>query len=465
MNIQRYNHHHHDHHGARSVRRRRRSSKEKVVLLSAGTVCATMLMAFLVVVLQQPFLFSTLPLHRLMMTKTSNKNRSIITSSSLSSSLNQDKHQQQQEKYVYIASHAEQFLLDNPSVYGFNTTENQTSSACRLWRTGKNNPNPLLQQQLQAYTGYLKNYAAAVEAFEPIDDLRLHLRNTAAASDSNSPTSTNSHDFCKVVNLHVDGIQGYFSQQTPSNRSSTYSNGSRLLSYSNAAGYMEPLLPPMRHPSFCSTNDNGLNFGYLLDLSYLVHDFGALCRKLQPHSRIVLFDLGASLNFHLRGGSVQQEPMMQIIALFAKFGFPFDHIYAYEQKPTDPEIVFGQRLPVELLPAYHWINVGVVAEPGHRLNPFTTLLETFTEDDVVIVKLDIDTPYIEEPLARQLLSPDAKNGKRPLAKIIDHFYFEHHVYMEELSYNWGGSMQGSIQDSLQLFHNLRQAGVAAHFWI
>jgi hypothetical protein len=347
-----------------------------------------------------------------------------------------------QDSYVYIPSRAEEFLLDNASLYGFNTTGKQTSSACRIWEENKN---PLLHQQLQAYKRGLKEYAAAVEAFEPIDDLRLHLNTTAAAP--NSPHS--SHDFCQMVNLRADGIQGFFSNTTTTNDDSSR----RVLSYSNAAGYMEPLLPPMRHPSFCLPNRLGL-----MDLTYLVHDFGPLCRKLQRHSRIVLFDMGASFDFH-----GNRNPIMYLINLFTKFGFPFDHIYAYEKTKTDPEIVFGERqglLPVELMPAYHWINVGVVSEPGHKLNPFTTLLQKYNEDDVVIVKLDIDTPWIEVPLAHQILASNPK-----LAKIIDHFYFEHHVHMEELSSNWRETMRGSIQDSLQLFHNLRQGGVAAHFWV
>jgi hypothetical protein len=436
------------HHGTKSVRRQR-TRNEKVVLLV--TVCASSsILTVLLAVLQQQHSLSILPLHRLLM-----------TSSSL---VYQEKQQQEEEEeqYVYTASHAEQFLLDHPSVYGFNTTGNQTSSACRLWRSSggpnTNNPsNPQLFQLLQQYRGYLK----------PINDLRLQLLNDV--------TSPKRHDVCQRVNLHANGVQGFFTNSSSSSSRSSSSTSATsstrtMLSHSTAAGFMEPLLPPMRHPNFCRQDDNiGFNFGYLLDLSYLVHDFYTLCRnhiKLQGrHSppRIVLFDLGASLNFHhlsSSDSSVQQEPMMQIIALFAKFGFPFDHIYAYEKKATDPQVVFGERLPVALMPAYHWINVGVVAEPGHRLNPFTTLLEKYTKDDIVIVKLDIDTPSIEGPLAHQLL---ADHGR--LAKIIDHFYFEHHVYMEELSYNWGGSMQGSIQDSLQLFHSLRQAGVAAHFWV
>jgi hypothetical protein len=59
-------------------------------------------------------------------------------------------------------------------------------------------------------------------------------------------------------------------------------------------GYVEPLLPPLRHPDFCKKGRN-VRIRAVYDLSYLVHDFGAMCRRLKRHSRIVLVDMGASL--------------------------------------------------------------------------------------------------------------------------------------------------------------------------
>lgn len=78
----------------------------------------------------------------------------------------------------------------------------------------------------------------------------------------------------------------------------------------------------------------------------------------------------------------------------------------------------------------------------------------------VVVKLDIDTSSIEVPLAKQLLeSPE-------LSKLVDVFYFEHHVYLKELGEsNWGASMVGTLQESLELFTGLRKAGVDAHSWV
>ena len=203
----------------------------------------------------------------------------------------------------------------------------------------------------------------------------------------------------------------------------------------------------MRHPIFCETRR-----GNLLNLHYLVHDFGAMCRSLQRTSRIVLVDMGASLKFY------GDSPALYLMDLFQRFGFPFDHIYAFELKPTEPTEVF-QNLPPQFMAAYHWINVGVSVEPGHQLNPFTIIKNNFNQDDLIIVKLDIDTPHLEMALVKQLLEDEE------LAQLIDQFYFEHHVGLKELERQWGSQIQGTVQDSLELFYKLRQKGVPAHFWV
>jgi hypothetical protein len=391
----------------------------------------------------------------------------------------------------YSPGPAEKFVIENPSYFGFNTTGETTSAGCRVWqkemtdgtthkKMKKINP---MYQELRAFRRELKEYARRVQEFEPIGDLRLLLEKeeeeekqqqrqaqlvshgalSSSSSSSSSSSTTTTLDFCKLVELHPDGIQALFPSGQLSqmmSHSSSKSGGRSRSGDGGGGGFVEPLLPPMRHPAFC---DEGKS--RILDLTYLVHDFGALCRKLKRHSRIVLIDMGASLNYHHHADdhkkdSQKEDPMTHLIHLFTKFGFPFDHIYAYEIKHTAPAIVFGEKLPVDLMAAYHWINVGVSAEPGHRLNPFTTLLSgTYNEDDIVIVKLDIDTPFLEIPLARQV----AENAQ--LGKLIDHFYFEHHVHLEELARPWSRTMQGSVQESLELFYKIRQNGVAAHFWV
>lgn len=165
--------------------------------------------------------------------------------------------------------------------------------------------------------------------------------------------------------------------------------------------------------------------------------------------------MGASLNFHEKEGA--ESPTMYLIRLFRKFGFPVDHVYAYEVTPTPAGMVYD-AIPMELIPAYHWINVGVDGEVGHRRNPFTYILNDFNEDDLILVKLDIDNPGLESTLSEQL-------NNATLGRLIDQFYFEKHVHLEELAVFWADSMEGSVMSALMFFYHLRRNGVAAHFWV
>ena len=69
------------------------------------------------------------------------------------------------------------------------------------------------------------------------------------------------------------------------------------LSLTKSGGFVEPLLPPLRHPRMCRSRSRS---NFLMSLEYLVHDFGKICRDLDRTTRTVFFDLGASLNFHGR---------------------------------------------------------------------------------------------------------------------------------------------------------------------
>ena len=77
----------------------------------------------------------------------------------------------------------------------------------------------------------------------------------------------------------------------------------------------------------------------------------------------------------------------------------------------------------------------------HKLNPLHSVLKTFDEDEFVVVKLDIDKASIEYPLAHQLL--DDKDGF--YHKLVDQFYFEHHVVLAGIAPWWADSTKGSVK--------------------
>jgi len=64
--------------------------------------------------------------------------------------------------------------------------------------------------------------------------------------------------------------------------------------------------------------------------------------------------MGASLSFH--GGG--DKPIVSLLEVYEKFGFHFDHIYAYELKQTAATDVYNKLLPEKYFTSYHWINAG-----------------------------------------------------------------------------------------------------------
>jgi hypothetical protein len=225
---------------------------------------------------------------------------------------------------------------------------------------------------------------------------------------------------------------------------------SRQLSHTRHGGYVEPLLPPMRHANLCLPHRSSKSAA-VMSMEYMVHDYYHLCHQLTPTSRTVFLDMGASLDF---SGSMY-SPNMYATKIFRKFGFVMDHIYAFEIQPKDPADVFA-ALPMEWMSAYHWINVPVTPELNNTRNPLASIIATFREDDLIIVKLDVDTPSVELPLAYQLL--------HDYSHLVDVMFFEHHVHLKELAGYWRSTMNGTIADSLRLFRSMREKGVAAHFW-
>ena len=100
----------------------------------------------------------------------------------------------------------------------------------------------------------------------------------------------------------------------------------------------------------------------------------------------------------------------------------------YREEPAG-----GFRLPDEQL---SYFNFGVSSDPSDPRHPWRLLRATAKLRDLVVVKVDIDSPSIEEPLVRQILEDDALSG------LIDEFYFEHHVHNHPLmKFGWGPSVK------------------------
>lgn len=318
---------------------------------------------------------------------------------------------------TYDGASVETYIMENLKKLGYETKGKEYAKGCEIWNDGSDQAKALRQWQKD-----LEEYQAKLKEFQsPHKDIRKVLH---------KPNICNSLQVSSDQNLS-EMFRGQLSK----------SHG----------GLIEPLFPPLRSPSFCDRS-----YEAVMELDFLIHDFVEMCHGLTTDSRIVFFDLGASLQFHARRKIA--SPALYIPETFRKFGMPFDHIYAFELTKTPPSDMYDS-VPNDLKAAYHWYNVGVSAETNSTRNPWNFIRENFHEDDLVVVKLDIDTPAVELPLAKQLLEDPE------LHKLVDHFYFEHHVYLSEIRHAWGPKVEGSVADSLRLFQGLRKAGIAAHSWV
>jgi hypothetical protein len=186
---------------------------------------------------------------------------------------------------------------------------------------------------------------------------------------------------------------------------------------------------------------------------WAVHNVKGRTGKLRKNS--FLFDMGASTFNEGFGGPSQRW----FYNLGNELCAPITDFYMWELEIIDPKKVFSP-LPQYVLPNYHWFNHPLSVDADSWSNPWNHLLTKAEEDDVVIVKIDFDSPKIENTLIAQLLRHEAISSR------IDEFFFEHHVNLDVLRYYWStGSHPVYQSDSLKLFTTLRQRGVRAHSWV
>lgn len=184
------------------------------------------------------------------------------------------------ESVSYKPAQVEVNIFKHLGSLGYNTNEN--ASGCKIWHDDPSDLKPPIARisaELHGFRSDLKKYIQLVEAFPGIGDLRHHLDDP--------------DDVCKKVELHEKGLMGIFHNQLSLSRS----------------GYLEPLMPPLRHPEFC------FNDSYLIDPTYLVHDFGAMCRKLKKTSRIVVSLIWDSAN--ACGCTLRSQRLTYIVSCYS----------------------------------------------------------------------------------------------------------------------------------------------------
>ncbi|OEU07111.1 hypothetical protein FRACYDRAFT_251850 [Fragilariopsis cylindrus CCMP1102] len=375
-------------------------------------------------------------------------------------------------------------LNDYYNSIDYNKLSSNLPSGCELW-TNPQITTPKIYKALQKYRKQLQDYTIDTKQFQ-----RKFTTNNNGDQGNNGVGSGDGEG-----RGYYD-LRDYFTEDdyphNPNNNSLNYNDATcdsiydihplsqifrnpSFLSKSSDGIYMEPFLPPLRSPELCYNEQKhgqehdestALDYHHLLDMDYLIHDFVNICKKrIHKYSRTIFIDMGASLQYHIDDHSSKElelPPTLQLLNLYSKFGIQFDHIYGYEYTIMDPNLVYNVHIPNKYKAAYHWYNIGVSSNITSYTNPLRLILDTYNkETDFIVIKLDIDTPTIEIQLSKLLLEiPE-------LTKLVDIFYFEHHIAMKELSAAWKSTMinSGSIQDSMEFFTSLREHNILAHYWI
>jgi len=394
----------------------------------------------------------------------------------------------QEHNNQYIPAKAEQHVIDIKN-------HNDNRSGCLIWNEKSQLRDDLAvwKRELHHYNEQLKKkYYFAPDLRTLLDDDENNREQVCREFADPPPAAATTHVQSSTYNMllsefsssdpktvelkkmksmrgrNLDTRHGG-TQSSRANLMKEYFHESQQLSYSSKQGYMEPLLPPLRHPDMCTPTvctskpclPGSSRGNHVSDLDYLIEDFGHICRNvLHKKMRTVFVDMGA-LTYHV-------EETIQTIEKYRRFGIHFDHIYSYDNAAnnnddnTNVQDVYG-NIPAHMRMPLHLINIPISAEEDHDGNPWTMLMENFEPDDFIVVKLDIDTRSVDMPLFRQLL----ENPK--LQELVNVFYFEHRVQMDEMQSYWGqhssGLTNGTITGSLEMFQSLRKAGVAAHYWI
>jgi len=238
--------------------------------------------------------------------------------------------------------------------------------------------------------------------------------------------------------------------------------------------YIEPLIGLLRDPlTICSydnlpstlkiTGENAVQSKrfFLLGPSAPYENFETSTISIAPWlyqqgAKKILFDVGASYfngmnNAETAGSALGTRWFYEYFRLNS---LHFDRIIAFEARQYIPREYWAQ-IPDDIIGLFTFINAGV--EKTGKFNPWNILKSIAKTNDYVIIKLDIDTPILENQLINQALNDPS------ISSLIDDMFFEMHISVNEMKGYWGAP-PGQLKDTYELFTKLRKLGIRMHSW-
>ena len=212
---------------------------------------------------------------------------------------------------------------------------------------------------------------------------------------------------------------------------------------------IEPLTQLLR--AYGVTQQDSRN---LLSRNYILLADRPALKPLTHGSTNFYIDLGASTWNSGAGGPSQNW----FFKTYEKRGLQIDRALLWEVTKKDMPKVFAE-VPSKYLHAYQYFNIPAKSGKYDLDNPLNMLKKMVKRFDFVSLKIDIDTPSIENPLIQQLLD-DVEN----YAPIVNEFFFEHHVRNPTMLKWWKTKVSGTLADSYALHLKLRKHGIRSHGW-
>lgn len=172
--------------------------------------------------------------------------------------------------------------------------------------------------------------------------------------------------------------------------------------------------------------------------------------------RVFILDLGASL-FSTWSADPVAAAGSWLHHMLSNKKIHITHYWAFEAALQTPQKIWSS-VPIELRGKYTYINLPVSSDPSSADYPWLILEQVATPQDYVIIKLDIDTPEIENALVDHLLASPK------YMSLIDDFFYEHHIDIRPMHPWWGAPSGGHLSDTYRIFTQLRKNGVRSHAW-
>lgn len=189
-------------------------------------------------------------------------------------------------------------------------------------------------------------------------------------------------------------------------------------------------------------------------------------RQLRSRPRNLLFDLGCAkyiapmTKLQTMGGGIRPSlPLLE--AIYRRSCVTFDGIWAWEASPMNPT-AWWKRVPNATRRVLNFINKPVTAQEF-----LGTLEKEANPEDFVVLKLDIDTPGLEDEVIRTII------GTPRLSDLVDELHYEYHVSLRMLSNSTAAKSQAihygmsttTVQEALATMQRLRASGIRSHFWV